>query len=133
MLRTQLLMVWCLSLGDSLGEVARTVGYSEKWTREVARRYESEGVDGLGDRRHDNPGARERAQLLDEEGQAEFRAALLFLGERPPAEGCGAGRRWRVGSRRGTGGRAKGPRPAGLGVPEEGGHEPAGPQEALKR
>jgi len=33
-----------MSLGDSVGEVARMVGYSEKWTREIARRYESEGV-----------------------------------------------------------------------------------------
>ena len=75
-LRTHLLMVWRVSLGDPLREVARMVGYSEKWTREIARRYESEGVEGLGDRRHANPGARERA-LLDEEGQAELRAALL--------------------------------------------------------
>ncbi len=58
-------------------EVARMVGYSEKWVREIARRYESEGVEGLGDRRHHaNPGARERA-LLDEEGRAQLREALL--------------------------------------------------------
>ena len=24
------------------------VGYSEKWTREITRRYESEGAEGLG-------------------------------------------------------------------------------------
>src|SRR3712207_9532548 len=75
-LRTHLLMVWRMSLGDSVGEVARMVGYSEKWTREIARRYEEQGVEGLGDRRHGNPGAKERA-LLDEEGQAELRAAVL--------------------------------------------------------
>ena len=75
-LRTHLLMVWRMSLGDPIREVARMVGYSEKWTREIARRYESEGVEGLGDRRHGNPGAKERA-LLDEEGQAELREALL--------------------------------------------------------
>ena len=68
-LRTHLLMVWRMSLGDPIREVARMVGYSEKWTREIARRYEREGVEGLGDRRHGNPGAKERA-LLDEEGQA---------------------------------------------------------------
>ena len=76
-LRTHLLMVWRMSLGDPIQEVARMVGYSEKWTREIARRYEHEGgVEGLGDRRHSNPGAKERA-LLDEEGQAELREALL--------------------------------------------------------
>jgi transposase len=74
-LRTHLLMVWSISLGDSIREVARMVGYSEKWTREIAGRYESEGVEGLGERRHGNPGAKERA-LLDEEGQAELREAL---------------------------------------------------------
>lgn len=91
-LRTHLLMVWRMSLGDPIREVARMVGYSEKWTREIARRYEREGVEGLGDRRHGNPGAKERA-LLDEEGQAELREALLEGS--PPGGGCGAGRRWR--------------------------------------
>jgi transposase len=81
-LRSHLLMVWRMSLGDSIREVAEMVGYSEKWTREIARRYESEGVEGLGDRRHGNPGAKERA-LLDEEGQVELREAL----EGPPPGG----------------------------------------------
>jgi transposase len=86
-LRTHLLMVWRMSLGDSIGEVARTVGYSKKWTREIARRYESEGVQGLGDRRHGNPGAKVRA-LLDEEGQAQLRAALEGA---PPGGGMWSG------------------------------------------
>jgi hypothetical protein len=54
-LRTHLLMVWRMSVGDSIREVAGMVGYSEKWVREIARPYESEGVEGLGDRRHGNP------------------------------------------------------------------------------
>jgi transposase len=81
-LRTHLLMVWRMSVGDSVSEVAQMVGYSKKWTTEIARRYEREGVKGLGDRRHGNPGAKERA-LLDEEGQAELREAL----EGPPPGG----------------------------------------------
>src|SRR5215204_6843455 len=56
-LRTHLLMVWRMSLGDSIRGVAQMVGYSAKWVREIAGRYESEGVEGLGDRRHGNPGA----------------------------------------------------------------------------
>ena len=87
-LRTHLLMVWRISLGEPLGEVARMVGYSKKWTREIARRYESEGIEGLGDRRHANPGARQRA-LLDEEGRAQLRAALL--GGPPPGGGMRSG------------------------------------------
>ena len=76
MLRTHLLMVWRMSVGDPIREVARMVDYSEKWTREIARRYEREGVEGLGYCRHGNPGAKGRA-LLDEEGQAELREAVL--------------------------------------------------------
>ncbi len=87
-LRTHLLMVWRMSLGDPIRQVARMVGYSEKWTREIARRYEEQGVEGLGDRRHGNPGAKERA-LLDEEGQAELREALLE--ESPPGGGMWSG------------------------------------------
>jgi transposase len=45
-LRTHLLMLWRMSLGDSIREVAGMVGYSEKWVREIARRYESEGGEG---------------------------------------------------------------------------------------
>ncbi len=92
-LRTHLLMVWRMSLGDSIRDVARMVGYSEKWTREIAKRYDSEGgvvvvVEGLGDRRHGNPGAKERA-LLDEEGQAELREVLLKGS--PPGGGMWSG------------------------------------------
>ena len=87
-LRTHLLMVWRVSLGEPVGEVARMVGYSLKWTREILRRYEAEGLGALGDRRHANPGGRERA-LLDEEGQAELRAAVLEGA--PPGGGMWSG------------------------------------------
>ena len=89
-LRTHLLMVWRISEGDAVQEVARRVGYSGKWVREIQRRYESGGVDALGDRRHTNPGAKERA-LLDEAGEEELLEALCGP---PPGGGCGVGRRW---------------------------------------
>lgn len=82
-LRSHLLMVWRISVGDSIRKVAEVVGYSERWVREIARRYEAEGVEGLGDRRHRNPGAKQRA-LLDEESRLELARAL---GERPPDGG----------------------------------------------
>ena len=85
-LRTHLLMVWRMSLGESVNEVAEMVGYSKKWTTEIMRRYESGGVEALGDRRHSNPGAKERA-LLDEIGEAELRDAL----EGPPPASVGGG------------------------------------------
>jgi transposase len=86
-LRTHLLMVWRMSLGDSVGEVAEMVGYSKKWTTEIARRYELGGVEALGDRRHSNPGAKERA-LLDEAGEAELLEALQGP---PPGGGMWSG------------------------------------------
>lgn len=73
-------------MGDSIGEVAQTVGYSKKWTTEIARRYKAEKVQGLGDRRHGNPGARERA-LLDEVGELELVEAL----KGPPPASMGGG------------------------------------------
>ncbi len=86
-LRTHLLMVWRMSLGDSIGEVAQMVGYSRKWTTEIVRRYDSGGVEALGDRRHTNPGAKERA-LLNETGEAELVEALQGP---PPGGGMWSG------------------------------------------
>ena len=122
MLRTHLLMVWRMSLGDPIREVAQMVGYSEKWAREIARRYESEGVEGLGDRRHGNPGAKERA-LLDEEGQAGLREALLEGStRRRDVERTEGGTLDRAEERFG-----EGTCPARLGVSEKGAHSPQVP------
>jgi len=79
--RSHLQIVWLMSEGRTTEEVCQVTGYSPGWVRRIARRYNERGVGGLGDRRHRNPGARERA-LLDEEGQAELREALEG---RPPA------------------------------------------------
>jgi transposase len=81
-LRAHLHIVWQLSLGKSIQEVAELAGYSPKWIKEISRRYEERGVEGLGDRRHTNPGAAKRA-LLSEEQQRELKQALL----EPPLEG----------------------------------------------
>jgi transposase len=68
-------IVWLLSEGRTTGEVCEVTGYSPGWVRQIARRYNEGGVDALGDRRHSNPGAKERA-LLDEAGEAELVEAL---------------------------------------------------------
>src|SRR3990170_2407407 len=59
---------------------------SPGWVRKIARRYNERGVEGLGDRRHQNPGAKERA-LLDEAGEAELVEAL----QGPPPARVGGG------------------------------------------
>src|SRR5215203_3720165 len=86
--RSHLQIVWLLSEGRTTEEVCEVTGYSPGWVRKIARRYNERGVEGLGDRRHQNPGARERA-LLDEEGQAELREALLEGS--PPGGGMWSG------------------------------------------
>jgi transposase len=66
-------IIWLLADGIRTAEVARVTGYSGTWIREIARRYREDGPNGLGDRRHANPGA---APLLTPVQQAELRTAL---------------------------------------------------------
>jgi transposase len=80
-------IVWLLSEGRTTREVCEVTGYSPGWVRQIARRYNERGVEGLGDRRHGNPGAKERA-LLDEAGEAELQEALQGP---PPGGGMWSG------------------------------------------
>jgi transposase len=73
-------MIRLLVAGRSLAETAEATGYSTRWVREVVRRYNEQGPEGLADRRHTNPGA---APLLDADGRAALEAALA----EPPPEG----------------------------------------------
>ena len=81
-------IVWLLNEGKTTGEVSEVTGYSPGWVRKIARRYNERGVEGLGDGRHRNPGAKERA-LLDEAGERELLEALQGP---PPA--CVGGGMW---------------------------------------
>ena len=79
--RSRRQMVWLLASGRSLREVAEVTGSSTRWVREVVRRYNADGPEGLADRRHANPGA---APLLDAEGRRALEAALE---QAPPGGG----------------------------------------------
>ena len=57
-------------------------GYCRAWIQRLARRYNAEGPEALGDRRHQNPGARDRA-LLDASQREELVQAL----KKPPPDG----------------------------------------------
>ena len=57
-------------------------GYSRGSIQQLARRYNALGAEALGDRRHHNPGAKERA-LLTADQQQELKEALL----KPPPDG----------------------------------------------
>ena len=73
-------MIRLLVAGRSPTETAEVTGSSTRWVREVVRRYNARGPDGLVDGRHADPGA---APLLDAAGRAALEAAL----EQAPPEG----------------------------------------------
>src|SRR4051812_15715183 len=65
--RSHYQIVWLISEGKTTTQVMEVTGYSRVWIQQLARRYNSDGPQTLGDRRHQNPGARERALLTSEQ------------------------------------------------------------------
>lgn len=61
--RSQYQIIWLLASGKKTEEVAIATGYTVYWVRELARRYNHSGIEGLGDHRENNPG---KEPLLDE-------------------------------------------------------------------
>lgn len=53
-------VIWLLAQGHSSAQVAQMMGLSLEWVRVLARRYNSQGAQALGDGRHSNPGASPR-------------------------------------------------------------------------
>jgi transposase len=80
--RSHYQILWLISEGKTTTEVMYVTGYSRGWIQQLARRYNSDGPEALGDRRHQNPGAKERA-LLSSEQQKELAQAL----KKPPSDG----------------------------------------------
>ncbi len=80
--RSHYQIVWLISEGKSTRQVMEATGYSRGWIQQLARRYNAGGPEALGDRRHQNPGARERA-LLSVEQREELAEAL----RKPPSDG----------------------------------------------
>ena len=78
--RSHLQIVWLASQGRSEREVALVTGHGRRWIAEIARRHNTAGPAGLGDRRNRNAGAK---SLLDEQDKAALDAALAA----PPADG----------------------------------------------
>ena len=81
-LRSHYQILWLISEGKTTREVMEVTGYPRGWIQELARRYNAHGPEALGDGRHRNPGAKERA-LLTVEQQEELREAL----KKPPPDG----------------------------------------------
>ncbi len=66
-------ILWLLAQGQSTQQVVQSTGYSENWIGTIVQRYNADGPDGVGDRRHDNPGA---TSLLSDEQLAELDTLL---------------------------------------------------------
>jgi len=81
-LRSHYQILWLISEGRTTTQVIEVTGYCRGWIQQLARRYNEGGPETLGDRRHHNPGAKERA-LLSAEQQKELREALM----KPPPDG----------------------------------------------
>jgi transposase len=81
-LRSHYQIVWLISEGKSTRQVMEVTGYSRGCIQQLARRYNAYGPEALGDRRHRNPGARDRA-LLSARQREELREALT----KPPPDG----------------------------------------------
>lgn len=71
--RTHWQIVWLVAAGHRVPEVARLVGYTANWVREIIRRYNAAGPAGLTDRRAANPG---HPPLLSSALRDELRQAL---------------------------------------------------------
>jgi transposase len=80
--RSHYQIVWLIAQGKTTGEVMEATGYSRGWIQQLSRRYNGEGPRALGDLRHRNPGATDRA-LLTQEQQRELSEAL----KGPPSDG----------------------------------------------
>ena len=81
-LRSHYQILWLISQGKTTSQVMEVTGYSRGWIQRLARRYNAYGPEALGDLRHRNPGARDRA-LLTAEQQHELAQALT----KPPPDG----------------------------------------------
>ncbi|MDQ3399205.1 MAG: winged helix-turn-helix domain-containing protein [Deinococcota bacterium] len=71
--RRRLQVIWFLAEGKSRSEIVKLTAYNRISICEVVKRYNSEGLPGLRDRRHENPGC---PPLLSEEERAQLLRAM---------------------------------------------------------
>jgi transposase len=81
-LRSHWQIIWLICQGKTTSQAMEATRYSRDWIQKPPRRYNAEGPDSLGDRRHRNPGARERALL-----SGEHRRELSGAPAKPPPDG----------------------------------------------
>jgi transposase len=72
-LRSHYQIIWLISSGKTTSEVMEVTAYSRGWIQKLARRYNRDGPESLGDRRHRNPGAKDRALLARSKNESFLR------------------------------------------------------------
>lgn len=85
--RSHLQIIWLVSQGRRTREITAATGYSSRWVQELARRYNADGIAGLADGRHTNPGG---TFLLS---PAQRQALDAALDAPPPDGGLWSGRK----------------------------------------
>ena len=85
--RSHLQIIWLLAQGRTAKFVASVTGYSPSWISTILWRYNDFSLEGLGDGRISNPGAR---PLLDARQQKQLNA---ILNDPPPDGGHWTGRK----------------------------------------
>ena len=65
----QFQIIWLLAQGKKTEEVTQITGYSRTWIYALVKRYNELGIEGLGDLRHHNLGAK---PLIDDVQQAQL-------------------------------------------------------------
>jgi transposase len=123
-LRSHYQILWLIGSGNTTTEVMEVTGYSRGWIQQIARRYNSGGEEALGDGRHENPGATDRA-LLDAEQREELGKALK---ESPPDGGMWNSRKVGEWIERRTGRKLKNKKQRGWEYLKRMGHSPKAPR-----
>jgi len=85
--RSHLHVIWLLSRGFAAKLAADVTGFTQRWISELVGRYNQFGLDGLGDHRRFNEGAK---PLLDQGNLARLRH---WLDGEPPGYGLWTGRK----------------------------------------
>jgi transposase len=71
--RSQWQILWLVAQGHSTQQIIASTGYSKTWICTIVQRYNTDGPDRVGDRRHTNPGA---VALLSDAQLTELEKAL---------------------------------------------------------
>lgn len=74
-------IVWLLASEQPSEVVAQVTGYSVKWIRQLAQRYNAEGEAAVGDQRHHNRGAKGKLNVVQQQRLSKWLSEAAARGE----------------------------------------------------